>query len=140
MCPKRNIPALTPAIALTPALDRVTACETVVGLVGACCSTAVSLARRAAPTKARGTVHCHCEGVMWNGVVQRFFWSTKRLRGRDCRRTGGREESSDRVSIFGDGLALFCSSVVVCAQAIELPPMANAPTNQMATDNLARKY
>ena len=72
-CPHRNIPPPTAAKAASPALEAVTACETVVGLVGTCFSMAVSLASNPAPAKANGTVHCHSTWVMWNGVVQKFF-------------------------------------------------------------------
>src|ERR1700678_1787456 len=82
------MPPLTAAKPASPALEAVTAWETVAGLVGTCFSIAVSLATSAAPAKASGTVQCHSDSVMWNGVDQKFFWSRKRLRGSDLRFTG----------------------------------------------------
>ena len=62
-----------PAMAASPALEAVTACETVEGFVGTCFSMAVSLAINAAPAKANGTTKWRSASVMWNGVVQKFF-------------------------------------------------------------------
>jgi hypothetical protein len=51
-------------MAASPALEAVTACETVVGFVGTCFSIAVSLATNAAPAKAKGTIKCKSASVV----------------------------------------------------------------------------
>ena len=43
--------------------------------MGTCFSIAVSLAIKAAPAKASGTTKWRSESFMWNGVVQKLFWS-----------------------------------------------------------------
>src|SRR6185312_3512411 len=134
MCPSKNIPPPMPASAATPAFDSVTACDTVEGLVGTCSSIAVSLASRPAPTKAKGTVHCHLAVVIRNGVDQKVFWSMNRSRGSDLRSTGGSEKSYESLCV--SGTVVEGASAGVWAETLKQPATKEPATKERQTNSL----
>src|SRR5258708_26795800 len=116
--PQRNMPPPAPTRAATPAFEAVEAWDTVVGLVGTCRSTAVSMASRPAPAKLAGTTQRHWVLVRWDGAVQKAFWSTTMLRGSDFMSIGSGEKSGDGASDFWDGAAARLGDAGACGQVV----------------------
>ena len=122
-----------PAMAPSPALEAVTACETVVGLVGTCFSMAVSLAT----SRSAGKSQWDRPLPLRRGHVERgrpeILLIHKKIARERLQVNRGQREVREIFRRLWRGTARLFSSAGVCAQADSADPQSNTRSQTAAT-------